>query len=385
MVRTLSLAALLVAVQCLATAVAQVVSEKEAAAFGEKLAKAFNERDLISLNSLIDFGELGLRAGRSIQLDEANLRGFVAGVREAGADRILKRILGTLEKSKGIVKMTHVVRRDGEFRPILRFDSRDDGFDYAEYILKCGAANACSAVDWFQLTTSELFSATLGVISRMLIDPNPGLLKTIFNVTSVDHDLVAQFKRIGEYERQGDYRKALASMDKLPAGIAQSRILMVKAVQIASASNDDGLYRDRLAKLAQFHSKDPLTAFTLIDHYYYLGDIDGVIQRIADIEGRVGRDGLTELLKANMYHAKGDFQKTLAHGLESIKLEPDRSDSYFRVALGYVGLGRYRDAVKTYQTLASEFGYEFERASFKDDPAHEKFLQSPEFKAWLEH
>jgi len=68
---------------------------------------------------------------------------------------------------------------------------------------------------------------------------------------------------------------------------------------------------------------------------------------------------------------------------ESIRLEPDREDPYHSLAAGYVGLKKYRDAIKAYQTLASQFGYEFERQHFTTDTRFAGFVKSAEFKRWL--
>jgi hypothetical protein len=97
----------------------------------------------------------------------------------------------------------------------------------------------------------------------------------------------------------------------------------------------------------------------------------------------VGVDGLTTLLRANAYFNVDDFGQTVKAAEQSIRLEPDREDPYHSLAAGYVGLKKYRDAIKAYQTLAAQFGYHFERQHFAGDTRFAGFVKSAEFKRWL--
>jgi hypothetical protein len=78
-----------------------------------------------------------------------------------------------------------------------------------------------------------------------------------------------------------------------------------------------------------------------------------------------------------------DFPNALKYADESIKLEPDRVGGHDIRASVLVGLGRHQDAVTEYQGLEKNFGLQFTREVFTDDPAFAQFVASAPFKAWL--
>ena len=98
---------------------------------------------------------------------------------------------------------------------------------------------------------------------------------------------------------------------------------------------------------------------------------------------RVGRDGVTCLLRANAYLLSNDFVNGLKHTEESIRLEPERLSAHDTRATILVHLERYQDAVDAYRGMETDFGLQFTRDVFLEDATFEKLVASKPFRAWL--
>ena len=107
------------------------------------------------------------------------------------------------------------------------------------------------------------------------------------------------------------------------------------------------------------------------------------MQAVTTIERRVGVDGVTRLLKANANLAGNRFDQTVQFAQESIQLEPDMVDSHYSLAAGYIGLKKYPEAVATFTSLGTKFGYTFEREAFEKEPKYGDFVKSAAFRKWL--
>jgi tetratricopeptide (TPR) repeat protein len=159
--------------------------------------------------------------------------------------------------------------------------------------------------------------------------------------------------------------------------------MLAQRASLASEAGDDDGYRKMLARLEQLHGNDPAAAFMLLDHYYYTKDLDKVLQGITAIEGRVGVDGMTQMLRANIYMMLGKHAEAVTYARKAIEVEPDMNKPYFTLAQSHVALGQFAEAVKTYTTLQEDFGYEFTKENFAQDATFTKFVDSPQFKKWL--
>jgi tetratricopeptide (TPR) repeat protein len=350
-------------------------------AFGDELARAFTERDEELAASLIDMSGLGARAATSYSDNRREQAAFRNGITKTGPRKMLASLFKALETSDGTVKcMPGPSPR--EDRALLRFDLGDNGFDYLEAMLEKDAKGRYRVVDWFQLSRGELLSVSLGALGKLMSDPSPQLLQRLFGLTTPDLDMVKKMKLVGDMQRAGKYAEAVAAIDSLPREVAESRIVLSIRLSNASFAQLDDEYKKTLGVLASKHAADPAAAVMLLDYYFYEKQTAKVLESVTAIERRVGVDGLTTLLKANACYNGGDFGKAVTHARESIRLEPDREDPWHALAVSYVGLKKFPEAIQAYETLAADFGYQFERQHFTD-PQFAGFVKSAAFKRWL--
>ncbi len=358
------------------------VHEREAAAerFGGQFAQALNERNREVAAGLIDFHGLAERAAEYQGLTGRSRTDFIGGVEKAGVASIIANFFGALDTSEGTVKFMRVTRQSPP-RSLVRFDLKDRGFSYCEFVLAKDATGRTRAVDWYQIATGDLMSVTLGGIGQ-LFGEDPGLIERLLGARPDTTSLV-KLRRIGELQRAGKYAEALDVYKQLPGPIANSRIMLTARASAAALAQRTDEYHAALEKLAQHYSSDPGTAFMLMDHYFKQQDMPKLLKAIDAVEQRVGADGITSIIRSNAYYQAKDVANALRYAEESIRLEPDRMEPYDVRATYLVELGRFAEAVTAYREIETRFDITFSRQIFVEDPSFEKFAASPAFRAWL--
>jgi tetratricopeptide (TPR) repeat protein len=377
----------LVALTAAANAVALPADPKSSnmEAVGAQLATIFNERQADTLGAMLDLSGLGTRVAANVYENEKGRTEFVRGfLKSAQGKTLVNDFLAQLDRSEGsAARFMRVVARGSESRPLLRFDYGDSGFEYIEFVVQADTNGKPRIVDWAPLSSGELYSEVIGRMARILTEPAPGLIQNLLGMQQIDQATLKRMKAIAEMRRKGDLRGAFQEMEKLPAQIADSRVILVQRASLASEAGDDDGYRRTLARLEKLHGNDPAAAFMLLDHYFYAKDLPKCLQAITTIESRVGVDGMTQMLRSNIYATSGMHKEAVTYATKSIDSEPERSDAYFTLAQSYVALGQFGEAIEVYTTLQDEFGYEFTKANFAEDATFNKFIASPQFKKWL--
>jgi Tetratricopeptide repeat len=355
------------------------------AAVGAQLATIFNERKSDTLASMLDISALGGRVAGNVFENDKGRSEFVRGFTKTAQPAVLvKDFFALLDRSpESTAKFMKVVTRGAETRPLLRFDYGDNGFEYIEFVIEADGKGGVRIVDWAPLSGGELYSQVIGRMARILSDPAPGLIQTLLGMPKIDQESLARMKTIAEMRRKGDLRGAYLEMEKLPAAISDSRVMLVQRASLASEAGDDAGYRKMLARLEQLHGSDPAAAFMLLDHYFFAKDLDKCLRAIATIESRVGVDGMTQMLRSNIYMTMGKHQDAITYARKAIEVEPDMTDPYFTLAQSHVALGQFDEAIDVYSTLQDDFGYRFTKDNFAQEATFTKFIASPQFKKWM--
>jgi tetratricopeptide (TPR) repeat protein len=354
-------------------------------AVGEQITTIINERQADALGAMLDMNALGARVAENVFENEAGRRDFARGfVKTAKAKTLVGDFFREMDRSRdSAAKFMRVVTRGAETRPLLRFDYGDDGFEYMEFVVRPDGKGGAKIVDWAPLSGGELYSQIVGRMARILSEPAPGLIQTLLGMEQIDQETLKHMKLIGEMRRQGDLRGAYRAMEQLPPAIADSRFILVQRASLANESGDEAGYRKTLARLEQLHGKDPAAAFMLLDHYFLTKDLDKCLQAITTIESRVGVDGMTQMLRSNIYMTLGKHQEAVTYARKAIEVEPDMSTPYFTLAQSHVVLGQFAEAVEVYTTLQEDFGYQFTKDGFAKNETFAKFVASSQFKKWL--
>ena len=350
--------------------------------FGKEITRAFNERDRKALNSLLDLHALALRAAKYQELSPRDEQAFVRGAETKGLEPLIATYFRALDTSKGTVWFLRVTTQTPP-RSLVRFDLGDQGFNYAEYVLHTDATGRTRAVDWFQLTTGDLMSVTLGGVGQIFTSANPNLLERLFGGEKIDRDVIAKLTRVGELYRTGKYAEALTILKNMPEPLASSRFILSARATAASYANLTDEYDAALAKMAAHHADDPAATFMLIDYHFKRQDTPRVLKSLDTMERRVGVDGVTRMLRSNAYTLTNDLANALKYADEAVALEPDLLLAQDTRATLLVRLARFKEAVAAYRDMETRFGIQFTREIFTADPTFEPLVASAPFKAWL--
>ena len=353
-----------------------------AEAFGKEITRAFNERDRKALNSLIDLHALALRAAQYQELSTRDEQAFVRGAETKGLEPLIATYFRALDTSQGSVKFVRVTTQTPP-RSLVRFDLGDQGFNYAEYVLHTDATGRTRAVDWFQLTTGDLMSITLGGVGQIFTSANANMLERLFGGEKIDRSVIANLTRVGELYRTGKYAEALTILKNMPEPLASSRFILSARATAASYANLTDEYDAALAKMAAHHADDPAATFMLIDYHFKRQDTPKVLKSLDTMERRVGVDGVTRMLRSNAYTLANDLANALKYADEAVALEPDLLLAQDTRATLLVRLARFKEAVAAYRDMETRFGIQFTREIFTADPTFEPLVASAPFKAWL--
>ncbi len=349
--------------------------------FGNDIARAFNERDAKALAALIDFHALAVKSAELQELSDANEKAFAQGLESAGFSKLSEAYFRGLDAGKGTVQFMRVTDSASP-RSLIRFDMGDQGFNYLEFVLRTNEKGQTRTIDWYQLNTGELMSVTLASAGQ-LFGSNTSFLERMFGGAKIDDATLAKIKKAGELSRAGKYAEALPLFKQLPPPIRDSRIMLLSQATTASMANLPVEYDQAISRMAQLYSDDPAAAFMLMDYHFLRKNTPEVLKSLNAMEKRVGRDGVTCLLRANAYLLTNDFVNGLKHTEESIRLEPERLSAHDTRATILVHLERYQDAVDAYRGMETDFGLQFTRDVFLGDATFAKLVDSKPFRAWL--
>jgi len=349
--------------------------------FGTEVARALNERDKASLARLLDFHGLAQRAAQVQGLNGKDEQDYIKGVESVGVERLIQSYFQALDSSQGTVKFMRVTDAVPA-RSLVRLDLGDRGFNYFEYVLSTSADGRTRAVDWYQVSTGELMSVTIGGVSQLFMASNRGMLERLLGGAKVDEATLAKLHRIGELQRAGKPAEALQLLKQLPDPLGSTRILLAARASMASFAQLPDEYDAALAKMAEKYANDPAASFMLIDYYFKREDTPQVLKALGILEQRVGIDGITSQLRANTYLFADDFTNALKYADDSIRLEPDRVEGHDTRATILVQMKRYTDAVDAYRAMEKQFDLAFTREVFAD-PIFAPFVASKPFQAWL--
>jgi len=362
---------------------AAAVGTSPAAAVGKELVRSINECDAQATTNLIDAHALGLLIAKSMFGDTDQQNRMADELGNGAVRGIVKSYCRILQTSHGSAKLMRTTDRAGQFLVLVRFDQGSQGFDYLEFTLVPNSSGQYRVVDWYQLSSGKMVSVAVGAVVKLMTDPDPDFLHRFFGMTQFNDDTVASIRHVGELQNQGKYADALNALNQLPAELAETREILQLRASNAMRSNNPTEYHRVLGVLARKYGNDPSVAFSLIDYYYQTKQPDKLEQSISLIERRVGSDGLTNLLRANIYLQNGSYDQTVAYAHKAIDLEPDLQSAWFSLASAYVELKQYPEAVTTYQAVQSRFGAKFDRQRFVSNPKFSGFVQSAAFRKWL--
>jgi hypothetical protein len=325
------------------------ISDAQLADLGRSWVKAFNEHDESALNDVLAFEILAARSAASFTDNESERTAFVRGFM-AGRGRFAQNMITQMEVAHGHALYLKVHSFNGMRGALVRYDFETQGNNYVLLIAENLQGSRPRVVDLFVATNGRRLSETLGAVSQLLVAPSESLLGKLFGATSVDKDLAATFKQIGELQLQGKTAEVYAKLTELPEPIRNHRVVLNMSVQASSLVGEDA-YREELARLARYHRDDPTTTFALIDYYFYKGDFDAAMRATLSMERAFGLDAAIAMLKANVALAARDLPQARKFAEQAVELEPENEASRWTLLGVLMPAEQYADGIEVLDGL----------------------------------
>ena len=346
------------------------------------IAEAINNREVAAFLELMDIRAFALRVAKFNADDDTSQKQF--------AESYLKRkqefaetIFRNLSNTNAQAKFMRIVSNNGEPRALIRFNMGDMGYEYWELDLRRQRDGGYKLVDWYQLSSGQLFSTNVGALTNLMIKPNRNIFETLFGAKKYDQTLSKTLITISNALKTRDTKSAIEAFESLPDDIKFTRVMCTVGINIANLTQDDDLYLSMLARLNKYHADDPSAAFALLDYHLYQQRYDEAIKSIAAIEKRVGRDAFVILLYANVNLLRENFQQSAHLANQAVETEADFEDAYHTLSLSYVKLNQFENAVQVFELLRQNFGYEYSREDFEREENFSDFVKSKAFHEWM--
>ncbi|WP_260295745.1 tetratricopeptide repeat protein [Sedimenticola hydrogenitrophicus] len=358
------------------------LNESELVAISTAFAQAINDQDMETLSRLIDMRAFGERAARTLFDRESDIQGFVKGFSSRGSLRFVRSAFGQALDAKSRAKYLRILRDADEATPLVRVDIPSGGHEYILLTVEKNTLGEVVVSDLFLATTGKQLSISLGAAAQLLIAPSDTMIRKLFNVKSVDRELLIQFREIGKLRREKRYLDAYRLIQGMPLEIRTQRVILDLAIQLSQAVDDQEYYH-QLELLAKHHGDDPSTAFMLIDYYFSRGDMTRANDSIGRMIVRFGNDAALMNLKASIAYSAGNMDEATAHALESIRLENDFEDGYWTLVTIHIATEQYTQVVDDLKRIEQTLGYEFRAENFANEEFYAGFVKSRAFSDWL--
>ena len=342
---------------------------------------AFNERDERAMAAILDMEAVARRAAPLVSNDPEFQNGFIQGATQS-KNQVVANILRPAAQQEGWATLRKVERRAGFTWALVRMTFGDGALDYMDLVLSKEGAESTRVIDWYSLSAGVLVSTQLGGTSQLFTNPSPSLIERLFG-TPTTEDTAKSIQEIIKLNQSGQPAAAFGLYKKLPESLQNERAMINMALGINAGLNDEAGYRMLLDRLAEHHGDDPSASFLLIDHYFYNNEFDKALHSIDVMEKRVGVDGATAQLRANLLLASGDLERARAAAAMGLEAEPDFDRPYYAMIDVCISAEDFDCAVQHYRTLEDRFGYQFDRTVFEQFPELADFMASPEFTSWL--
>ena len=337
--------------------------------------QAFANQDLVAVTKLFDVESFVDNVAKSFTDNQKDQEDYKHGFLSAGHMDIANKIFFNWFKQD--INYKYMGLNDG--KPLIRLEILEGGIEYIT--LFPSRTNPLMFEDFVTSSTKNKMSERIGSVSQLFLQPSKTLVKKLFGLKDIDHDIVEQLKSIGELNRNNQYQEAYKVIKKLPNEIRDHRVVVELTIQVASVVNENA-YKKELDNMERLFGDDESAAFTLIDYYFYQQNYSKMQNAIDKMIKHYGEDAALLDLKTVGSFYQNEFDTAEKYALRGIALEPDYEPIYWSLSLVYNAQKDYTKLVKLFKTLEKTFNLEFHSENFADGE-YVDFSQSKEFKDWL--
>jgi tetratricopeptide (TPR) repeat protein len=342
---------------------------------------ALRDGNPAALDARLDGDQLLQRVTRGLPVSSAFLEELTGEVRERGWP-LGRRLLGS--GGQGLRVRLLQVRMRGRTPLALFRVLSDSGLNYFEFELGRNARNEAAIVDLYPYLTGERLSESMWRV-YLLAAAERGQCLTR-RLRGLERDWVEQLPRWRRIERllgadQG--REAVAEMDRLPPRVRGAKFVQLRRLEVL-ASLDEAEYALGLLAFQKAFPKDPLLDLFALDNPLLRGDSVAMMEAIDRLDRRVADPylhhlrGRVRLGQDDLEGAKRSFQKALEE-------EPELLEPHVELLSLAIEEADHAGAVRLLEAMErGAGGAATMRVRIEEGPEARAFLESAEYKAWLD-
>lgn len=343
---------------------------------------ALNGRDIDKTSDFFNLEKTLERAFRGLEISEKYKAGFSSGVLN-NKRNIGVQLIEQMSKT-GYAHLTQLQKEPIGYSALIRIDYGEQGWNFTRFYFQKETADTVKIVDLYAYTAGQLTSETFRKLI-VLTSPEKGnisrLLPFIEKMEAKKKEPLYQFF---QYLGEGKNVEAIQQYRTLEPEFKKEKSIIIAAIQTASQTGDETLYREMLGQLHQYHGDDPSLTFMLIDYHFYQEDYEEVIKSIRALNEEIGvEDPALLSMLSNALNMNGQAKEAVKVAKKAQRLEPSLEAPLWSLVSAYTNTKQYYAMVSCFKRLNEHFGYHFEKSDFENDPAYVEFANSKAMEEWI--
>jgi len=354
------------------------VSNEDATAFARKWERAMSNHQATDVNKLFDWDGLYKRVSGPLNLGARERSSFEQEMRQADVSAQISSQISSACDSGGSYKFVRLVRRDGVFHAVFRFQHPLLGINYHDLrIVRNGGTVVADRM--FVAVTGEELADTFKALMLPLLKSQASSA-----MSPEKKEELEAFESIIEMlnsARDGDFPKTKRLHKSLPARYQSSKAALLAMIMATSDDENTDEYLAVIDRYSASYPNDPSLGLILFDAGILREDWELFETSRKQIQAWTGGDDFIDLLVAALLAKAGmpEQATALSKDIDPATLELAAAHDYKMV----VALATNDYATVLEQLLVLRDKYELEISGLEDDPDFAGFCQSPEYQKWI--
>ncbi len=334
------------------------------------------------LNGLLDAGKLSEASAcwdmpgfidlvtRNVAAPPGAQQGFAKGL-----GNLPMQLYGRLAQERGATgsyKYLHMVKRDGEDRPIFRFITDQGLLNYHELITVSDAQGSTKVRDLYVYITGETIGQTVRrQYTRVMLEQAKDI--------AADPSVKA-FDDLNAARAANDHAKVLAIYDALPPKLKKEKAFSI--IRVSSAMNvDDAAYERALVEHINMFGQDATVSLMSIDLHLLKKDYARAMANLDEVDKAVGGDPYLDVMRANVCAMSGEKDKVIPLAKRALEREPTLFPAADIILTDALERKDYVLSLELMLRIEREMNFRF--GDYAAVPAFAEFARSPQNEQFL--
>jgi tetratricopeptide (TPR) repeat protein len=346
--------------------------------FGTKLEAAINVGDQETAIRLYRVAELAERCISDLDFSEEFRRGYLAGVKKAGAGQMAMQIIDAVKKG-GMFKVLRVRSVGGRPHVLIRLVVPDQGVNYQELTLTRHADGEIGVEDIFVLLTGEMLSQTMRrMVINIAAESEPGLLGRLTAPEKLYAKHWSTIQTIITNVREGRLQPAFTLFRQLPIELQRDKVVELMGLSAARGVSDDEYLR-LLEEFRLNHPGDATVDLVSIDYYLLKKQHDECLACIDRVEKAVGGDPYLAFIRGNTFFDRGSYTEAKQEFEKAIEQEPTLQDAYWSRITVALKEENHADTLDWLKRIVERCNVVMDEDAMRAAPEYTAFVNSREF------